>query len=109
MHRVLPALLCSLALAPLAAQVPSAEYAARRDSLAAAMADGVLIAIGGHEPAEDYLSFYPAPPFFYLTGVTEPDAVLVIAKRRSAATMTLFVQPRDPAREAWTGTRATAS
>jgi Xaa-Pro aminopeptidase len=102
---VLPVLLYSLAVAPLAAQVPTAEYAARRDSLAAAMSDGVLIAIGGHEPAEDYLSFYPVPSFFYLTGVTEPDAVLVIVKHESATTMTLFVQPRDPAREAWTGTR----
>jgi len=94
-----------LAVAPVAAQVPSAEYAARRDSLAAAMSDGVLIALGGHEPAEDFLSFYPAPSFFYLTGVTEPDAVLVMVKRQAAVALTLFVQPRDPAREAWTGTR----
>ncbi|MDQ2767064.1 MAG: Xaa-Pro peptidase family protein, partial [Gemmatimonadota bacterium] len=101
----MPLLLCSLALAPLSAQVPAAEYAARRDSLAAAMSEGVLIAIGGHEPAEDYLSFFPAPSFYYLTGVTEPDAVLVMVKRRAATSMMLFVQPRDPAREAWTGTR----
>src|SRR6478609_11633974 len=72
------ALLCSLVAAPLAAQVPAAEYAARRDSLAATMADGVLIALGGHEPAEDYVNFFPAPSFFYLTGIREPDAVLVM-------------------------------
>ena len=106
MRSVSFALLCSLAAAPLAAQVPSAEYAARRDSLAAAMGDGVLLALGGHEPAEDFLSFFPTPSFYYLTGVTEPDAVLVMAKRKQGAVaMMLFVQPRDPAREAWTGTR----
>jgi Xaa-Pro aminopeptidase len=98
-------LLCSLALAPLAAQVPAAEYAARRDSLAAAMPEGVLIAIGGHEPVEDFLSFFPAPSFYYLTGVMEPDAVLVMVKRRAATSTMLFVQPRDPGREAWTGAR----
>jgi Xaa-Pro aminopeptidase len=101
----LPLLLCSLIAAPLAAQIPRAEYAARRDSLAAAMHDGVLLALGGQEPAEDFLSFYPRPAFFYLTGVLEPDAALVIVKRNSTVTTTLFVQPRDPGREAWTGTR----
>jgi len=50
-RHVLTVLLSLLAAAPIAAQVPSAEYAARRDSLAAAMTDGVLIALGGHEPA----------------------------------------------------------
>jgi Xaa-Pro aminopeptidase len=105
MRCVLTVLLCSLAAAPIAAQVPATEYAARRDSLAAVMTDGVLIALGGHEPAEDYLSFYPVPSFYYLTGVTEPEAVLVMVKRQAAVTMTLFVQPRDPAREVWTGTR----
>ena len=105
MRRVPLVLLCSLAVAPLAAQVPFAEYATRRDSLAATMSDGVLIALGGHEPAEDFLSFYPSPSFYYLTGVTEPDAVLIVVKRKEAVAMTLFVQPRDPGREAWTGTR----
>lgn len=105
MRRALPLLFCSLAIAPLAAQVPAAEYVARRDSLAAAMSEGVMIAIGGHEPAEDYLAFFPAPQFYYLTGVTEPDAVLVMVKRKGVTSVTLFVQPRDPGREAWTGTR----
>ncbi len=99
------ALLGFLAAAPLAGQVSAAEYAGRRDSLAAAMSDGVLIALGGHEPVEDFLSFYPPPSFYYLTGITEPDAVLVMTKGGTARTMILFVQPRDPSREAWTGAR----
>ena len=82
MRPVLAVMLCSLVALPAGRRCPSAEYAARRDSLAAAMSDGVLIALGGHEPAEDYLSFYPAPSFYYLTGVTEPEAVLVIVKRQ---------------------------
>ena len=105
MRFALPLLLCPLAMTPLAAQVPVAEYAARRDALAATMSEGVLIALGGHEPTEDFLSFYPAPSFYYLTGVTEPDAVLVMVKRRGSTSTQLFVQPRDPGREVWTGTR----
>lgn len=105
MRRALLVLLCSLPAAQLAAQVPAAEYAARRDSLSATMSDGVLVALGGHEPAEDFLSFYQVPSFYYLTGVTEPDATLVMIKRNGAVATTLFVQPRDPSREAWTGTR----
>ncbi len=105
MRRALPLVLFLLALAPLAAQVPMVEYAARRDSLAAHMAEGVLLVLGGHEPAEDFLSFYPRPSFYYLTGLMEPEAALVMVKRRGAVASTLFVEPRDPAREAWTGTR----
>jgi Xaa-Pro aminopeptidase len=104
-RRLLLATFACLAATPLAAQVPVAEYSARRDSLAATMSDGVLIALGGHEPAEDFISFFPVPSFYYLTGVMEPDAVLVMTKRGASRTMMLFVQPRDPAREAWTGTR----
>ena len=105
MRRVLSVLLFAFVAFRAAAQVPRAEYAARRDSLAAAMHDGVLIALGGHEPAEDFLSFYPVPSFYYLTGITEPEAALVVVKQQSTIAMMLFVQPRDPAREVWTGTR----
>jgi len=73
-RRALLVTLFTLATSPLAAQIPAAEYAARRDSLATTMSDGVLISLDGHEPAEDFLAFYPQPSFYYLTGVTEPDA-----------------------------------
>lgn len=42
---------------------------------------------------------------FYLTGYTEPEAVLVLAPGHTDAPFTMFVRPRDPARELWTGTR----
>ncbi|MEO7040253.1 MAG: aminopeptidase P family protein [Gemmatimonadaceae bacterium] len=105
MPRTLLALLSLFAAVPLAAQVPAAEYAARRDSLAATMRDGVLLALGGEEPAEDFLTFYPVPSFYYLTGVTEPGAALVMVKRNDTVSTTIFVEPRDPARESWTGAR----
>src|SRR5258708_16434565 len=56
------------------------EYALRRTELAARLPDGVFVALGGHEPAQDYLSFYHAPSFYYLTGFNHPHAPLVMIK-----------------------------
>ncbi|MHC4823279.1 MAG: aminopeptidase P N-terminal domain-containing protein [Planctomycetota bacterium] len=44
--------------------------------------------------------------FWYLTGCPEPEAALVLAKGIDGiGEETLFVLPRDPARETWTGRR----
>ncbi len=87
------------------AQVPQSEYAARRAAVAAKMADGVLVAIGAREPSQDYLSFDQTPSFYYLTGFKEPDAALVMVKKKADVQATLFVLPRQPSREVWTGAR----
>lgn len=81
------------------------EFAQRRAALAAAVPDGVILVLGGHEPREDYMSFYQTPNFLYLTGVREPDAALLGVKRDSTVSWTLFVQPKEPSREVWTGPR----
>jgi Xaa-Pro aminopeptidase len=99
-----------LALGPnvgsfLHAQFSQAEYQQRRAALAARIPDGVIVAIGAREPAQDYLSFYQAPGFNYLTGLLEPDAALVMVKANGATTATIFVEPRNPAREVWSGSR----
>lgn len=95
----------AVSAAQLSAQVPQNEYAQRRSALAAKIQDGVLLAIGGKEPAQDYLSFYQNEPFTYLTGYNEPNAALVMVKRGGQMTATLFVEERDPAAEVWTGKR----
>ena len=44
--------------------------------------------------------------FFYLTGFDEPDAVaLLLPHRPQGERFILFVQPKDPAAEVWTGFR----
>lgn len=83
-----------------------AEYAARRTDLAEKLPDGVFVALGGYDPAQDYLTFIQSPGFYYLTGVQEPDAALIMIKRdHSIKLATLFVRPRQPSREVWTGAR----
>ncbi|WP_231576191.1 aminopeptidase P family protein [Hymenobacter sp. DG25B] len=55
--------------------------------------------------------YHQDPDFFYLTGYDEPDAVLVLFKEpqtingQAGVTEALFVQPRDPQAEQWTGRR----
>jgi Xaa-Pro aminopeptidase len=86
----------------LLAQITIGEYAARRATVAASMPSDYLLVLGAPEPAEDYLSFEQAPSFMYLTGVSEPDAAFLITKHGSAM---LFVEPKDPAQEVWSGQR----
>jgi Xaa-Pro aminopeptidase len=45
------------------------------------------------------------PDLYYLTGYTEPEAVAVLCPSNEAASFTLFVRPRDPAQELWSGVR----
>lgn len=92
-------------VAPASAQIPQTEYAQRRAGLAAKMQDGVLLAIGAKEPAQDYLTFYQNEQFTYLTGYNEPNATLVMVKRGGQTSATLFVEERDAAAEVWTGKR----
>ncbi len=87
------------------AQIPQSEYAQRRQALAERVPDGVIVAFGERAPAHDYLPFSQASNFRYLTGITEPDAALVMVKTGNTVRSTLFVLPRNPARELWEGYR----
>jgi Xaa-Pro aminopeptidase len=54
--------------------------------------------------------YHQDPNFYYLTGLTEPDAVLFIFKNQNAygeivTNEIMFVQPRDSSEEKWTGKR----
>ena len=89
-----------------AAQFSPTEYRQRRERFLAQLPDSaVAIALGAHEPPQDYLAFYQSPSFNYLTGFLEPDAALVMIKSRRGVSSTIFVEPRVPAREVWVGAR----
>ncbi|MGH7524014.1 MAG: aminopeptidase P N-terminal domain-containing protein [Gemmatimonadales bacterium] len=72
-------------------QIPAAEYAARRDALAAKIDSGIVIAFGGRTLVTDFSRFFQLPAFHYLTGYDEPDAAFVIVARGGHASTTLFV------------------
>jgi Xaa-Pro aminopeptidase len=87
----------------LAAQIPPAEYQARRDSLAARIGEGVVWAFGGRTPVTDFGPFYQLPAFHYLTGYDYADATLIMVVRRGRATGTLFVNRSTPRRALYYG------
>ncbi|HEX3926905.1 MAG TPA: aminopeptidase P N-terminal domain-containing protein [Gemmatimonadales bacterium] len=82
-----------LPLRPLTAQISLAEYAARRDSLAARIQNGVVIAFGERTPVSDFGPFYQLPAFHYLTGFDEADEAFVLVAHDGKATSTLFLTP----------------
>ena len=45
------------------------------------------------------------PYFFYLTGIDEPDALLVLAPKEPISKVSLYLEPRDVEAEVWTGYR----
>jgi Xaa-Pro aminopeptidase len=98
-------LLLLLLLAPtavVAQSIPTAEYAARRDSLAARLDSGVVVAFGGRSPVTPE-RFRQLPAFNYLTGFPEPDAALVLVVRDGKPASTLYTSARDPRRALYDG------
>jgi Xaa-Pro aminopeptidase len=92
------------------AQVTQAEYAARRAALSRELpGDGLVVVMGASEPKHDYDPFTQDRTFLYLTGFLEPDAGLVIVHKGGRDRTMLFVQPKDPAQEVWTGARLGAT
>ena len=70
---------------------PPEEFAARRAKVMAQIGDGVAIVLGTTEPPGE-MPFRQNTQFFYLTGVTEPRASVIIDGR--AKTTTVFLQPK---------------
>jgi Xaa-Pro aminopeptidase len=77
-------------------QITSREFAARRDSLAARIDSGIVVAFGGRTPVTDFGTFFQLPGFHYLTGFDEPDAAFVLVVHGGRPTGTLFLTPIDP-------------
>lgn len=84
-------------------------YAARRAELARRMQRGVAIVPTAPERVRNRDAHYPYrydSYFYYLTGFTEPEAVLaIVVDEKEAARSILFCRDRDAEREAWEGSR----
>lgn len=98
-----------------AGPVPAQLLAQRRALLLDRIGDGVVVlrsARAQDAEGEDYpqaSEFRQDNDFFYLTGLEAPDAWLVLAAHGSAPDQViLYVPPRDPAQEQWTGARLDA-
>lgn len=81
-------------------EVPAAVYRARRDRLAALLGPCVGV-ITAHAQPDGGIDEY----FYYLTGIEESGAQLMLAPRESIYQQTLALRPRDPELEIWEGYR----
>ena len=82
----------------------SPVYASRRRRLAEAIGDAVAVVPTAPERVRNRDSHYPYrfdSHFYYLTGFTEPEAVLVVTEKKSI----LFCRERNEEREIWDGFR----
>ncbi|MEJ7849030.1 MAG: aminopeptidase P family protein [Pyrinomonadaceae bacterium] len=84
-----------------------AELASRRTAVASKMADGSVLILFSAEPKlytndVDYV-YRQENNLFYLTGLKQNGATLIIAKNGSNVSETLFLPKRIPVREAWEG------
>ncbi|RMF77237.1 MAG: M24 family metallopeptidase [Nitrospirae bacterium] len=85
-----------------------AVFAARRAAFLERMGEGVALFAAAPVRTRNRDVEYPYRPdsdFYYLTGCAEPEAVAVLAPGREPGPFLLFVRPRDPDRELWTGPR----
>ncbi|NEP40629.1 MAG: M24 family metallopeptidase [Okeania sp. SIO2G4] len=87
----------------------STEYKQRRKQLMTKIGNGTAIFRSApmavmHNDVE--YAYRQDSDFFYLTGFNEPEAVAVIAPHHEKHKFVLFVQPKDQAKETWTGYRA---
>lgn len=89
-------LLLAAASGVLSAQITEREFAARRDSLAARIQNGVVVAFGGRNLVADFGTFYQLPAFHYLTNFDEADAAMVMVVAGAKQSTTLFITPAQP-------------
>ena len=115
----LAAILAAVFLAAAAqarARQPNAEYAARRARLLAQV-DGPVVLFGytGDENTLEFLRFQQEENFYYLTGINEEGAALVLVppapagKSYSGPREILFLPPKNPGKESWNGPRMSPS
>ncbi|MBV8602677.1 MAG: aminopeptidase P N-terminal domain-containing protein, partial [Candidatus Eremiobacteraeota bacterium] len=82
-------------------------YRERRDAFAAGLGDAIAIvpsAVHQLRNNDTEYEYRQSSDFYYLTGFTEPEAVLIVAPGREQRD-TLFLRRRDREQETWTGRR----
>ncbi|MDY6829293.1 MAG: Xaa-Pro aminopeptidase [Pseudomonadota bacterium] len=86
-----------------------AEFARRRQQLMAAMEPGAIAIVPSAPPqrrnSDTEYPYRQSSDFHYLTGFTEPNALLVLAPGREEGEYLLLCRPRNPEREQWDGVR----
>lgn len=89
--------------------MPNRHAEARRRLAEIVGGDGLAVIPAAHEAVRNHDVTHPFrqdSAFWYLTGFGEPESVAVIAPGHEEGEYILFVRPKDPSAEVWTGIRA---
>ena len=85
----------------------SLEYKKRRNKLSRLIGkDGIAIlptAPYKNRSRDTYYPYRPDSDFFYFTGFSEPDALMILAPGRPEGEFILLLRPKDPLKETWDG------
>src|SRR5215471_8178773 len=96
--------LCASLFATLAFAIekePLQEYNSRRDRLAQRIKGNVLVLRAA--PDQELVKYQQERNFYYLTGLDEPNAVLLLDATSDTPQDFLFLPDRKPSEERWTG------
>ena len=89
--------------------ITQAEFKKRRRRLMGMLPPGAIAVVPGAQlmrrNRDIYFPFRQDSDFYYLTGFTEPEALLVLAPGREHGEEILFCAERDPLAERWDGER----
>ncbi len=92
------------------ARITKAEFSRRRKALMAVMEPNSIVIVPSaperQRSRDTEYHYRQDSDFYYLTGFTEPEAVIVLIPGREHGEYVLFCRDRDPAREIWDGYRA---
>lgn len=85
--------------------LPADIYRERRERVMRELDGCVAVLAGQGETSGVTEDYRQDGDFFWLTGVNEPDAWMLLAPRTKYRRTVLFLRPRDPEHERWTGPR----
>src|SRR5580658_5038645 len=90
-------------------EIPVEVYRQRRERVLNSL-DGCLTVVSAQGEASGVTEdFRQDGDFFWLTGINEPDAHLILAPKSRYQKTTLYLKSRDPEAERWTGPREPVS
>jgi len=88
-------------------------FTRNRQALYETLPDGALLALFSgelsHRSADEEYRFCANRNFIYMTGVPEPDNILLARRVRGEIVETLYIRDPDPEVEKWTGRRITVA
>ena len=90
-------------------RLPPSFFVRNRQNLKRFLGGNYLALLAAGRPplrtADETYPFFANRNFFYLTGIEEENAILLLSRLNGQERDILFIQAKDPLQERWTGTR----